>query len=371
VEGSSSNTAFPVAPYIPQFDGLRGVSILGVFAAHSEFLSALPYTHFLEYGRVGVDLFFVLSGFLITGILIDAKASPHYFRNFYARRALRIWPLYYLILTFLFLVTTRSESFIGEQTAHVWPYFYLYLQNLRLHLPIPYGLQPTWSLAIEEQFYLTWPLLVLLLRKRSLAIILVCASLFSLTLRIFGFEHGASLKFVHNFTLCRLDAIAFGCLAAIWLRSRHCTKFLWRRYSALFLLAGAVGVVAARTFFHQQSTVISYSFIAIGFTGLLGMALISDTENTFLGRFLAAGWLRYTGKISYGLYLIHMPIFLSVTAIAHNHSFISNSTVLNNLAGVAIEVLSAFLLASFSWRFLETPILRLKSYFVASSETSK
>ena len=368
MEGSYSNTAFPVAPYIPQFDGLRGVSILAVFAAHSEFLRALPHAHFLEYGRVGVDLFFVLSGFLITGILIDTRALPHYFRNFYARRALRISPLYYLILTFLLLVTVRSESFISQQSGPVWPYFYLYLQNLQPHLPIPYGLEPTWSLAIEEQFYLTWPLLVLLLKKRSLAIILVCASLFSLMLRILGYQHGASLKFVHNFTLCRLDAIAFGCLAAIWLRSRWCTKALWRRYSALFLLVGGMGVVVARMLFHQQSTVISYTFIAMGFTGVLGMALTSDTENTPLGRLLAAHWLRYMGKVSYGLYLVHMPIFLAVTAVAHNRAFVSNSAVLNNLAGVAIEVLSAFLLASFSWRFLEMPILRLKSYFAANSE---
>src|SRR6266550_2989145 len=120
VEGSSSNTAFPVAPYIPQFDGLRGVSILAVFAAHSEFLRALPHAHFLEYGRVGVDLFFVLSGFLITGILIDTRASPHYFRNFYARRALRIWPSYILQLALSIQMTestnrgTRSAFFLRK-----------------------------------------------------------------------------------------------------------------------------------------------------------------------------------------------------------------------------------------------------------------
>src|SRR5215467_12897780 len=97
-----SQTAFPIPPYIPQFDGIRAVSILAVFVAHSEFMRALPHASFLEYGRVGVDLFFVLSGFLITGILLDSKSSPNYFRNFYARRALRIWPLYYLLLALIF-----------------------------------------------------------------------------------------------------------------------------------------------------------------------------------------------------------------------------------------------------------------------------
>ena len=215
----SSNTAFPVASYIPQFDGLRGLSILAVFAAHSEFLRALPHAHFLEYGRVGVDLFFVLSGFLITGILLDTRTSPHYFRNFYARRALRIWPLYYIILTIIFVASSRLGNSFGRPTGQVWPYFYFYAQNLSSHLPIPYGLGPTWSLAIEEQFYLTWPLLVFLLRKRFLAITLVCAVLLSLTLRVIAFKSGAPLKFIHEFTLCRLDSIALGCLAAIWLRS--------------------------------------------------------------------------------------------------------------------------------------------------------
>ena len=338
MEVSSSNTAFPVPAYIPQFDGLRGVSILAVFVAHSEFLRALPHAHFLEYGRVGVDLFFLLSGFLITGILVDTRSAPHYFRNFYARRALRIWPLYYIILTLIFYVTAQPENSIGQQAGHVWPFFYLYLQNLRFHLPIPYGLEPTWSLAIEEQFYLTWPLLVLLLKKRSLTITLMCASLLSLTLRIIGFEHGASLKFIHNFTLCRLDAISLGSPAAIWLRSRLCTKELWRRRSIQFVLVGVVGVVASRIFFHQQSSVISYTFIAIGFTGLLGMALISSSGETILGRFLNARWLHYTGKISYGLNLTPMPIFLAFSAIAQNHPALSNCPAVNNMVGAATEV---------------------------------
>jgi peptidoglycan/LPS O-acetylase OafA/YrhL len=363
----SSNTAFPVASYIPQFDGLRGLSILAVFVAHSEFLRALPHGHFLEYGRVGVDLFFVLSGFLITGILLDTRASPHYFRNFYARRALRIWPLYYVILTLIFVASSRLGNSFGRPTGQVWPYFYFYAQNLSSNLSIPYGLGPTWSLAIEEQFYLTWPLLVFLLKKRFLAITLICAVLLSLTMRVIAFKSGAPLKFIHEFTLCRLDSIALGSLAAIWLRSPGCTERLWRRRSIQFMTAGVIGVIAARLLFHQQSTVISYTFMAMGFTGLLGIALVSDHHAMVLGHFLNARWLRYTGKISYGLYLIHMPIFLFFTAIARRHAVFSNSAALNNIANATVEILAVFIVAAASWRFLETPILRLKSYFRAGS----
>jgi peptidoglycan/LPS O-acetylase OafA/YrhL len=211
-------TAFPVASYIPQFDGLRALSILAVFLAHSEYLRALPHASFLEYGRLGVDLFFVLSGFLITGILLDSKESAHYLRNFYARRALRIWPLYYFVLTAVFVIGYLFMPLRRSEATRIWPYFYLYIQNLNLQLPAPFGLQPTWSLAIEEQFYVTWPLLVGFLRERTLMRALSGFVILSVVLRIIGYDTGASLKFIHNFTLCRFDAIAFGGIAAIWLR---------------------------------------------------------------------------------------------------------------------------------------------------------
>ncbi len=95
--------------YIPQFDGLRAVAILGVLFAHTEYLQSVPHLGFFKYGRAGVDLFFVLSGFLITGILLDTKGSSHYFRNFYARRALRIWPLYFATLFVVFVVILGSR----------------------------------------------------------------------------------------------------------------------------------------------------------------------------------------------------------------------------------------------------------------------
>lgn len=367
IRGASfSNASFRVAGYIPQFDGLRGISILAVFAAHSEFLRALPHANLAEYGRVGVDLFFVLSGFLITGILIDSRDFPHYFRNFYARRTLRIWPLYYVVLTLTLIGTTLLGNSFGPQKWQVWPYFYLYLQNLFQDLTIPYGLGLTWSLAIEEQFYLAWPLVIFVLRKKALAITLVCFSLLSLVLRITAYEHGASLKFIHNFTLCKLDAIAFGSLAALWLRSEGCTRLLWRRRAVQSMAVGVIGVIAARIFFHDQSTVVSYTFIAIGFTGVLGIALISDPDRSLLGKVLSSRWLRYTGRISYGLYLVHLPIFLAITEFARARPPVLGSPTLSNIVGAVAQVSAAFLIASISWRFLETPLLRLKSHFAVS-----
>ena len=118
-----ATTSFLVPGYIPQFDGLRGLAILSVLIGHSGFLEALPHAGMLEYTRFGVDLFFVLSGFLITGILTDSKGSQHYFRNFYARRALRIWPLYYLVLFVAFVVVPLFEPAMRPTAAGVWPVF--------------------------------------------------------------------------------------------------------------------------------------------------------------------------------------------------------------------------------------------------------
>lgn len=367
METLRSNTAFPVPAYIPQLDGLRGISILAVFVAHSEFIKALPHAHLLEYGRVGVDLFFVLSGFLITGILIDSRDTPHYFRNFYIRRALRIWPLYYVVLTFILLLTSLLPNSGNQPAGHIWPYFYLYIQNLFPHLTTPYGLEPTWSLAIEEQFYMTWPLLVLLLKRRSLAILLVCFIFLSVTLRIIGYEHDASLKFIHAFTFCRLDAISMGSLAAIWFRSGASTTTLWRRQSHLCILIGLIGVVLARVLFHQESTVVSYAFIAIGFAGILGSALASSTDASLTGRLLSVSSLRYIGRISYGLYLTHMPLFLIVTDIMHSRRIGIGSPILSNMFGAVVQFIIVFAVASLSWQLLETPILRLKSYFPSGS----
>src|SRR5438094_6643538 len=168
-------TGFFVPGYVPQFDGLRGVAVLMVLIGHSGFLERLPHAGMLEFARFSVDSYFVLSGFLITGILLDSKGSEHYFRNFYARRALRIWPLYYFLLFLVFAVAPLFRPSMRATAAGIWPAFAFYVQNIALvrHESYPFAMGATWSLAVEEQFYLTWPLLVFLLRRKTLAIVSV------------------------------------------------------------------------------------------------------------------------------------------------------------------------------------------------------
>src|ERR1700723_1358630 len=261
------STSFFVPGYIPQFDGLRGLAILLVLIGHSGFLEAFPHAGMLEYARFGVDLFFVLSGFLITGILLDSKGSRHYFRNFYARRALRIWPLYYLVLFVAFVVAPLFAPSMRPTAARIWPAFVFYVQNIVFIYrdTYPFGLGATWSLAVEEQFYLTWPVLVFFLRKQTLAIVAVSLVVVSLSLRLAGRLYGAPSGFIHFFTLSRLDAIAFGSLAALWLRSPSCTLIRWRIRAYQFLGLGVAGTVLARILMHRNSSFVGYLFLAIGF----------------------------------------------------------------------------------------------------------
>ncbi len=150
--------------HIPQLDVLRGVAVLEVMLYHAvDIAPSLHLNPAMRAGYTGVDLFFVLSGFLITGILIRSKDEAHYFKNFYARRALRIWPLYYALLLFTFLLLPAVAPSLREaifEGSRPWPSFFFFIQNLMVSHPPFDTLRVTWSLAIEEQFYLAWPLIV-------------------------------------------------------------------------------------------------------------------------------------------------------------------------------------------------------------------
>jgi peptidoglycan/LPS O-acetylase OafA/YrhL len=202
--------------YIPELQGLRGLAVLAVVVYHCHARLAGTWIYYPSlWGWAGVNLFFTLSGFLITSILIEARGKPHYFRNFYARRALRIWPVYFLLLAVCYAV---PEWFLGDTLAHQTGWktlvaYALFLQNLR-HAVLPGTLGPTWSLAIEEQYYFVWAPLVLLSsvrygqglwRKWLLPGILLAMLVVSPLVR---FLHPQWLNGTH--TLIHLDGIALG-----------------------------------------------------------------------------------------------------------------------------------------------------------------
>ena len=225
--GSVQTTSAPPPSHWPALDGLRGTAILAVLVCHyASLLPRTPAVGLLEIGWAGVDLFFVLSGFLITGILLDARGTPNYFRNFYARRALRIFPLYYgfLVVTLLVsLVVRLAPGASHEGIRHLWaaqPSLWTYTVNY--WIPTQTGWNPwsemvipLWSLSVEEQFYLVWPLVVCRLSERGLVRLCVGIVAGALLLRLSLTAAGVDWSWLYFVTPARADSLAAGALLAL------------------------------------------------------------------------------------------------------------------------------------------------------------
>jgi peptidoglycan/LPS O-acetylase OafA/YrhL len=342
-----------VSKRIPQLDAVRGIAILLVIL-HNE-SSALPplrLERLFANGWMGVDLFFVLSGFLITGILVDAKQSDDYFRNFYARRCLRIWPLYYSLLVFMFVIVPLlrpSEAHTVFEKSSPWWSYPLFLQNVLNPAPTSAAgaLAVTWSLAIEEQFYLVWPVVVRfasLAQVRRLAILVVCLSPL---LRLYLSFHGVNL---YTNVLCRLDGLMAGALLALTVRSgaRPLDRFVRRAWIAL-----AAAVPLAFACETANARWIVFSLTAAAAVSFVYLALCSP--NAWLQRLLANRFLVYTGTISYGLYLLHkIPFDVAKSFPVDRHP----------LLALPILLAACYAMAALSWNLLEKPFLRLKRVFV-------
>jgi peptidoglycan/LPS O-acetylase OafA/YrhL len=332
--------------YLPQLDGLRAIAVLVVLAVHcitvpQQGRVAWVMRHTLSNGWIGVDLFFALSGFLITSILLGEKSQPHYFRNFYARRALRIFPLYYLVILIVAALAPMHP---------LWP-FLTYTSNLWgliTHREWPL-MGHVWSLAIEEQFYLVWPLLVHRLDARALR--RLCWIVIAVTplLRV-AVPPGAS----YFATFCRLDVLAMGALLALTPRID-----LRRARIACAILS----VVCVAMWVTKQLDFRKLFFNAIGLTivdatlTLIVCLAVADALPFLRNRLAIA-----IGRASYGLYLLHYPIALAVAAYAQQEL---GDSWTRTLVVAAVSLGGTLGLATLSWVAFERPILRLKKRFYA------
>lgn len=334
----------------PQLDGLRGIAILLVILHNGS--AKYPVLHLdriFANGWMGVDLFFVLSGFLITGILLDTRESSGYFKNFYARRCLRIWPLYYASLVFMFLVVPFLRPVEGiaifERSSPWWS-FPLYLQNFLIPAPETAAglLGVTWSLAIEEQFYLVWPLVVRFTSHAILRRISILVFFLSPVLRLLLASQGVNL---YSNTFSRMDGLMLGALLAVFFRSAQfdASRFLGIAW-VIFI------VTASIAFLTDQPQWIVFSMSAAASAALLYVSLYSGAG--WLQRGLRNRFIVYTGTISYGLYLLHKIPFNIATVIG-----------LNKYPVIAALLLFAICygLAALSWTLLEKPFLKLKRFF--------
>ena len=339
--------------YLPELDGLRGLAILWVviYHCHPRLEGTWLYGAAI-WGWAGVLLFFILSGFLITSILLTTRDQPQFFHNFHARRALRIWPLYILLLIVVYL---NAPWFIGPSVLDAiktapWLVYIFFLQNL-FHFTMPPALQPTWALAIEEQYYFVWaPLVKWLRRPWMLAVVLVGALVLSPALRL---GHHPWLTPTH--TLIHLDGIALGSLMAIGM---HTLRWSRRTWLVIGLAALPAGIAAAGTI--AGGTAFLDSALAVGFSGLVLVLIALTGSRDPVSAALRSGPLAFYGRISYGLYMSHIAVFIY---FGWFDAKMNAYGVPGNLAVVGFRLVVCTLVAALLWYGIDAPMLKLKKRF--------
>ncbi len=339
--------------YLPELDGLRGLAILWVVLYHCHPRLEGTWIYYASlWGWAGVLLFFCLSGFLITSILLTTRDKPKYFHNFHARRALRIWPVYLLVLVVVYL---NAPWFIGPSVWDAvrtapWLAYIFFLQNL-FHLTLPPALGPTWALAIEEQYYFVWAPLVRWVRApQMLTVALVAALVVSPALRL---GHHAWLTPTH--TLIHLDGIAWGSLLAIGMHTLGWNRRVWL---ALGIAGFVAGIAAAATV--AGGTAFLDSALAVGFAGMV-LALIASTgARNPLNALLRSGPLAFYGRISYGLYMTHISVFIYFGWFDLK---MDPYGIPGNLAVVVFRLVVCTAVAAALWYGFESQILKLKRFF--------
>lgn len=361
---------------VADLDGVRAIAIWMVLLLHVVFVfpsspGALgfiptPLLLILSHGWLGVDLFFMLSGFLITGILLGSKHRSHYFRNFYIRRILRIMPLYFAtVIVWSILYRGYGRYFLLSSA------FGANLSWL-LHIPRPRGPTLLWSLAIEEQFYLLWPFIVFLLNKRTLAIVTGGIFLATPVIRAIAAAHGVDPEVITRLSWYRFDGLAAGALMAIWARS-----YLAGKRSSIWI-ASALMVAFVLL------TVIGTPFGLMGGRTITAIALRLTQAYLFFGAFFVlivafrgSKWtaplrwrfMQLSGALSYCLYLVHLSIgdgyeYLLERSGVPLVSYVGASGAVLVRAAAILGV--SFGIALLSRKYLEDPFLSLKDRFTAS-----
>jgi peptidoglycan/LPS O-acetylase OafA/YrhL len=368
---------------IPELDGLRGIAILMVLAYH--FLDLFPMdvpnplphlvAHSLGLGWTGVDLFFTLSGFLIGGILLDARESPNYFKTFYARRFFRIIPIYYawiVLYAVVVLAILHGGSPSLDDIREHWisvPVHFLFLQNILRFRHSLLGLAwlgHLWTLAIEEQFYLVIPLAIRFLSRPRLLTLLCVAIAGAPVLRFAVTQVAPSyIAAPYLLTPCRADALALGVLLAILWRSHRAQKVLlrWRTllYVPILLLSLPVLYLALSDPSPYNRSIATWGFSAIDFAFVFLLALVLADPRGIPAAICRSALLRGTGQLSYCIYIVH-PAMNYLFAALLLPDAVHHERWRYAVAATAATV-ATFGIARISWIFFERPLLRIGHSF--------
>ena len=358
-----------------QLDALRFFAVMGVIIAHNWQL--YPDTFVvgrLDLGNLGVKLFFVLSGFLITGILIggrevgerDSGRRLFFMRQFYTRRFLRIFPICYVVLVALIIVN-------AAQTREVWPWLFTYTTNIYTwhYLAFPATVPHFWTLAVEEQFYLVWPWVMLFLPRKWLVPFLVSLCCFAAAWRLWASFNYSPRDWdaAYTFTGGVVDFLAFGAILAIVAHDDRYKETLKRTLARVVLPVGVLVYVSmywiSRSLDHHVSAALQGTGAALIFCWLIYSA--SRGFRGAFGSLLEWRPIVYLGKISYGIYIFHFLVPLGFAAVATHFAVgYKNSGFVNFIA----TSLVTFAVAALSWHLFERPVNGLKRHFRYESASS-
>lgn len=361
----------------PELDGIRGIALLAVMLSHGSgryiqrtTFAAKLFAYAMVPGWSGVELFFVLSGFLITGILLKSKAAENYFSSFYARRFLRIFPIYYLVVTAGLVAAHYNfwwNTVMPPERMRIS--YYIYAQNWPVFWN--HGAYQTvsafghfWSLAVEEQFYLVWPLVIWLLPEGWILSLCTAGLVIALPLRFYMVHRYAESLGAMVLTTSRMDGLLIGAILAILLR-RGQIPLRWI-YLCMGLGAGIIGFIAV---FHHTELIGTYFYMpTIGITGFSllsgGLLALSQHRTAWLRHILDARWLGTVGKYSYGMYIYHIPIYLVCEHVLATRFGVALPMPLGwALPYIGFLIAVTFLVAKISYDLFESRILALKVHF--------
>lgn len=371
--------------YVPVLDGVRGMAILLVIVCHTlglykaiggQYSSGLQKLTFYVFGSgwMGVDLFFVLSGYLITGVLLNSLNDRYFFKNFYMRRVLRIFPVYYAYLIIIFIVMPNFVPLLKDQLAGYFALHYVYLQNI---FPYYSGLPEfltshLWSLAVEEHFYLVWPFIVFFVRDRRILLIGLGVTLSAILCRYYlyywsGMRVGAITSYVYRLTFCRTDSLMLGALLAYSVRDAVISAVIKRYNSLMLLIFGLLSLVVIYKSYvddlpqnvNKVVGGVGYTLFALFFTCLIAR-LVIEKNNVLLESIFNNYFMRLMGKYSYAMYVIHVPII----AVIYSNFF--QGAVISPWVPAKLFIIVFILTMAGSvaiYHLYEKHFLKLKRYF--------